>query len=356
MAAAVVIVSAVAGAVALHAERKASNAQAASAPSVVSSAATVAEAKQARWPVVLQAMGAIAPWQEALISAQVSGLRLIEIRADVGDQVRRGQVLARYDREALEIERSRLQAQWQQAETTRSRALQLDGTGGISEQDMLQYVTQADVAKAQLRSVELQIRQADVLAPDDGVISARSAKLGAVASVGQELFRLIRKGRLEWRGELTASQLAQVRIGQRVRLALPDGHSATATVRRMAPALDTQSRLGVALADIEGGTHARAGMYVQGVLELAESPAVVVPAGAVVIRDGRSYVMTLTDEDRVIERRVEIGRRRSTLTEILSGLRPGERLISQGAGLFYTGDLVRVVPANADSAPKMNQP
>src|SRR3546814_21156386 len=54
----------------------------------------------------------------------------------------------------------------------------------------------------------------DLLAPDDGVISARSATVGAVLPAGQELFRLIRRGRLEWHAEVAASDLAKLKSGQ----------------------------------------------------------------------------------------------------------------------------------------------
>src|SRR5690606_39080115 len=106
------------------------------------------------------------------------------------------------------------------------------------------------------------------------------ATLGAVATNGQELFRLERQNRLEWRGEFTAAQLASIAIGQEVTLKLPDGHSAEARVRQIAPLLDTRSRLGLVYAAIEPGSMARAGMYVDGRITLPSSRAVVVPASS----------------------------------------------------------------------------
>lgn len=304
---------------------------------------TVATAAQADWPTVLEASGAIAPWQEAVIGAQVSGLRLDEIRVNVGDRVKRGEVLAVFDADLLRADEARLKASWLQADANRRRALQLKGTGGISEQEVLQYVTEADVAKAQLQSTQLQLRYAKVTAPDDGVISARSATVGAVSSSGQEQFRMIRQNRLEWRGELTAVQLAQFQPGQRIHLILPDGATATATVRQTAPALDTQTRLGIVYSDIEPGSTARAGMYAKGNVVLTESPAVTVPATSVVIRDGRSYVPRLVEGDRISLQVVTVGRRQGEAVEIVSGIKVGDRVTAQGAGFLNDGDLVRVV-------------
>ena len=312
---------------------------------------TVAAAAQAQWPATLDASGAIAPWQEAAIGAQVAGLRLAEIRVNVGDEVKRGQVLAVFDADLLRADEARLKATWQQAEANRQRALQLKSSGGISQQDVLQYETQAEVSKAQLRTTQLQLRYAEVTAPDDGVISARSATVGTVSNSGQELFRMIRQSRLEWRGELTAAQLAQVKPGQRTGLALPDGSAATAKVRQTAPSLDGQTRLGLVYADLEPGSAARAGMYAKGSVVLAQSAAVIVPAVSVVIRDGRSYVPKLVGANRVTLQAVTVGRRQGDAVEIVSGVAPGDRVVVQGAAFLNDGDVVRVATAAPAAQP-----
>jgi len=331
-------------------------------PGKAAQAATVtaAAATLANWPAVLEASGAIAPWQEAVVGAQVTGLHLTEVNVNVGDRVRKGQVLARFDEGLLRADEAQLKAAWTQADTNRRRAQQLKDSGGISEQDILQYATQADTARAQLDAKQLQLRYAVVVAPDDGVISARSATLGAVAGSGQELFRMIRQNRLEWRGELNAAQLAQIARGQRISLALPDGATAVATVRQTAPALDVQTRLGLVYADLEPGTTtARAGMYANGRIVLAQRPALIVPAAAVVIRDGHSYVLKLPsasaasgDVRSVALAAVTTGRRQGTDTEIVAGLKAGEQVVVQGAGFLNEGDAVRLaIATGAASAP-----
>lgn len=104
----------------------------------------------------------------------------------------------------------------------------------LSDQEALQFSTEARTATALLAGKRLELRYTAILAPDDGVISARTATLGAVVPAGQELFRMIRKNRLEWRGELTAPQLRDVAKGQRIALRLPDGSDASAVVLRTA--------------------------------------------------------------------------------------------------------------------------
>lgn len=306
---------------------------------------TVARAEARNWSGSISAPGNIAPWQESIIGAQVAGLRLAELHAQVGDVVKRGQVLARYDADLLQTELAQLSASVEQAEANKARALRLKGTGSISEQEILNGVTLAAITSAQLAAKRLQIGYATVRAPDDGIISARSATLGSVAQNGQELFRLIRGQRLEWRGELTAQQLAQIGLGQTVRLQLPDGKIAQAKVRQIAPSFDFQTRLALVYADIPPGSNARAGMYAQGEFALAERQALVLPAAAVVLRDGRPQVLLMENGNRVKIARVQLGRRQGAEVEVVQGIAAGQSVVLQGAGLLNDGDTVLVAGA-----------
>ncbi len=305
---------------------------------------TTALPRHANWTDTLTTSGAIAPWQEASIGAQIGGYQLADVMANVGDQVKKGQVLARFDAELLRADAAQLQANYDQAAANEKRSLNLQKETAISEQSVLQAVTTAKVAAAQLAAKRLQLRYTDVIAPDDGVISARTATLGAVTPVGQELFRLIRQNRLEWRGELTAAQLAQIAKGQRISLSLPDGSAASAIVRQVAPTLDGQSRLGTLYADIEPGSQARAGMYANGHVAMTQSPALIVPAQAVVMRDGRNYVATLGDVSatpRIAMQEVTTGRRQGEDIEITKGLGDTTPIVVKGAGFLNDNDLVR---------------
>jgi RND family efflux transporter MFP subunit len=306
---------------------------------------TVTRPVSAIWPITLEASGAIAAWQEASIGAQVGGYRLIEVAVNVGDQVTKGQVLARFDPAMLQADEARLKANDEQARANEQRMLSLQKTGTASDRDVLQFVTQARTAAALLEANRLQLRYTDVMAPDDGVISSRTATLGAVVPIGQELFRLIRQNRLEWRGELTAVQLAHVEIGQSVEITLSDGGTTIAKVRQTAPSLDPQSRLGIVYADIPPGSPARAGMYADGRVVIGQSEALVVPAESVTIRDGHGYVLKLMDASatpRVSLRPISVGRRRGNQLQIVNGIDRDDRIVVAGAGFLNEGDVVRV--------------
>lgn len=327
---------------------------------------TAAVPRQVEWPSSLQASGIVAPWQEAVISSQSTGLRIATLNVAVGDVVKAGQLLARFDTATLLAARAELsaglakaQAAASQADTNRGRALRVQIAGAMSDQEVQRYVTEAvtaktqiAVARAQLDANRLQLRQAEILAPDDGLISAQSATLGAVANSGQELFRLVRQGRLEWRGEFGPEQIARIAVGQEVGLRLPDGSAAMARVRQIAPLLDARSRLGLVYADIDPGSLLRGGMYVDGAVALPASHALVVPASSVVVRDGRSTVFRLLGsggQSKVRAQQVVVGRRVGADVEILEPLAVGERIVAQGAGLLADGDtvLVKSTPTGA---------
>ncbi|AQR63059.1 hypothetical protein BZG35_16380 [Brevundimonas sp. LM2] len=315
------------------------------------------------WPVTLEASGSVTPWQETVIGSALGGLQINALYAGVGDRVRAGQVLLRMDADQLRAEADRLEALLQQAEAeavqaeaNHSRAAQLAGTGAVSDQERLRYETEAGTARAraraaaaELRVQQVQLRYADIRAPDDGVISARAATQGSIVGVGQEMFRLIRQGRLEWRGELTATQLAQVRPGQSVSLTLSDGTVASARVRQTAPGVDASTRLGLVYADITPGS-ARSGTYVTGRIAIADGLVNAAPARSVVIRDGRSLVFGVSTRNgvsRLTAYPVVIGRRRGGRVELIGATPPDGRVVTTGVAFLNDGDAVKFASPNA---------
>jgi len=329
---------------------------------------TTVQVKQQDWDEALTASGAIAAWQESVVGAPLAGLRLVSVEVDVGAVIRKGQVLARFDDALLQADAQRLQALLAQADAESARARRdaeraqaLRPSGALSEQSVLLTLTEAESAAAAVRSAraalkakQVEIDYAVVRAADDGVISERSATLGAVPERGEPLFRFIRQQRLEWRGELGAAQLAKVRVGQRVRLTLPDGSSANAQLRQIAPTLGDAARMGRVYADLPVGSAARAGMYVQGEIGLARSPAQVVPASALVVRDGRSLVFTVNADGgagHVSARTVTVARRRQRQVDVGGSLEPGAWVVDQGAGFLAEGDRVQIVAGRAATAP-----
>jgi len=200
---------------------------------------------------------------------------------------------------------------------------------------------------------QLKVTQTAVVAPDDGIISARSATVGAVLPAGQELFRMIRQGRLEWRAEVQAADLAQIEPGTRATVTPAGGTAIAGKVRMVAPTVDPQTRLGIVYVDLPAPGSARAGMFARGEFELGSSSALTLPASAVQLREGFSYVFKVGADSKVTQAKITVGRRVGDRVEVTGGLEPDARVVASGGGFLAENDTVRIVdapPAAAASA------
>jgi RND family efflux transporter MFP subunit len=193
----------------------------------------------------------------------------------------------------------------------------------------------------------LRLQQTQVLAPDSGVISARGATVGAVVPAGQELFRLIRGSRLEWRAEVAASDLALLKPGQPVKVSAAGATPVAGKVRMVAPTVDAATRNGIVYVDLPQPALLKAGMFARGEFETGSSSALTLPQTAVLLRDGFAYVFRIGADNRVTQTKVNVSRRAGERIEVTSGLEPGARVVASGAGFLSDGDTVRVVDAPA---------
>lgn len=314
-------------------------------------------------PITLSANGSVAAWQEAIIGAEISDLRLTAVSVEVGDLVKQGQVLATFAEESLltDVAQSRAalaeaEANLADAHANAERAQQVQSSGALSEQQVTQYLTgektalaKRQSAKAHLDAQLLRLKYTKVVASDDGVISSRSATLGAVATKGQELFRLIRQNRLEWRAEVTASELAQLKPGHSVNVEVPNVGTLKGRIRTMAPSLDEKSRNGLIYVDLPYASRQgfRAGMFAHGEFELGMKTTLTLPQAALSLREGFSYVFKLIKAEgelaKVSQVKVQLGRRNDDYLEILSGVSAEDQVIAQGASFLADGDTVKVL-------------
>jgi RND family efflux transporter MFP subunit len=319
---------------------------------------TVSIAKKAEQPEYLKVSGQIVPWEEASVSALVSGLQIVKVGVRIGDKVTKGEQLALLDDSTIlpqlthaEAAVAEASAAALEATSYRNRANALGGAGALSAHAILQATTKAAIAEAELTQAKTALTLAQwrlghthIISPDSGVISSRTAELGEVKQSGEELFRIIRQDRLEWRPELTGAQIATLHIGLAVRLQIPDGPVVSGRIRQFSPSLSRTTRLGFAFVDLDRSAVALAGMYVSGDIEIARREVVLVPTDSVVVRDGHSYGVTLSgDFAKLVP--VTVGQRLPTATEILSGIEPGIVMIVRGAGFLGNGTRVRVVSA-----------
>ena len=323
--------------------------------------------QSAEWPLTTVASGGIYAWQTASISSESSGQRIVELLADVGSVVRKGQVLARLASDSLaadlrsqEANVAQARGKLAQADAEAERARRLKDNGTLSEQKVLDYQVSAQTARATLDSAlatldtqRIALTHARIVAIDDGIVTARSASLGQVVTTGTELFQLMRQQRLEWRAEVTPRQIAQLRAGQRARVSLPDGKTVEARLRLVAPTLDANTRTGIAYFDLPASalaTGAHPGVYVRGEIGTGAAVATVLPSTAVTLRDGNSYVFEIGTDARVAQRQVQTGRRVGAQVEVLGNLPAGSRVVNGGGSFLKDGDTVQVRDATTPAA------
>ena len=318
---------------------------------------TVTHPRVQQWPLQVRANGNITAWQEAVVGTEIGGLRLTELLVDVGDRVHKGQLLARLQQQSVAAELAQSKATLAEAvaaltEATANaeRARRVKGKGTMSEQQTANYLTaeltaraRVDALRARVHSDEIRLAQTQVVAPDAGTISSRTATLGSVVQTGDELFRLIRGDRLEWRAELPAAELAMIAPGMPVTLTSSGNQTLTGKVRRIAPTLDAQSRNGLVYVDLSPNTQARAGMYARGEIILGQQAMQTLPQSALLLRDGFHYLFVLEKDQSLRQIKVTPGRRQGNEVAVLSGVDSDWQIVDSGVGFLNDGDRVKVV-------------
>jgi multidrug efflux pump subunit AcrA (membrane-fusion protein) len=294
-------------------------------------------------PIKTIANGTVGIWQEAVIGTETMGLRLIDLRIDVGDRVRAGDVLAVFASDTIRAELAQALAGLAEAEAILDEARQ---SGNRTNEQRAQ--ARIEMARAQVKLQELRLAQCTLIAPDEGVISARMASVGSVPGAGSELFRLIRQGRIEWRAEFTVDELSRIQPGMRAQIDAPSGARVEGHVRLISPVMDTQTRNALVYVDLpaigtNGSGGLKPGMFVRGSLDAGQNSVLTVPKSSVTFRDGFTYAYRLLSDQRVERIKVQTGRITKDRIEIVSGLTSNDSIVSSGVGFLSDGDLVRVV-------------
>lgn len=312
----------------------------------------------------LAATGSVHAWQELVIAPQLGGYRVEAVKVDIGHTVKAGQELARLDDGLLASEvnarraavnksqalADKAEADYRRAQTLEARKLLSTADLERRHSDWLAAQADSELARANLDSAELNLKNARITAPAAGVISARSVNLGEIAQVGKAMFRLLRDNRIEWRAEVPESQLLQLRAGQSVRVHTADGKSLTGTLRSIDPTVDANKRNATVYVDLPQPGGARPGMFARGEFLLDNAAASTIPLASVVRSDGYSYVFAV-GKDRIVQRRrVETGALAGDRIEVVRGLAGGEVIVHSGAAFLKDGDRVDV--ASSDGAPK----
>lgn len=334
------------------------------------------------------ATGTIQAVEETLVQPLVEGLSIRSLAVDIGDTVEADGTMATLNEDALLLTRSQneanlakaraslaqyqaqlveAQANAQEAVRVSARNAKLRESGSVStaladqteaaaaaalarvnSAEQLIAVAQSDikVVEAQISDVDLRLARTVVKAPVAGTVSARTAKVGAIATgSGQPLFTIIRDGAVEMRADVSESDLLKLSVGQKAKLKLADSSvTLDGRVRLISPTVDADTRLGTVFISIAEADKARVGMYANADITVEEKQALALPLTAVT--SGKTETVVRKVRDGVVEMaRVETGIQDGRYIEILSGLSDGDEVVAKAGAYVRDGD--RITPVKA---------
>ncbi len=308
--------------------------------------------------------GTIAARRDLPIGADSETGRIAAVLVEAGDQVRRGQVLARLDTATLAPEVARLEASLEQAraeadlaEAEYGRAAAVSAAGALSREEIERRRAAAVTAKARVRVAEAQLAESrarlarsEIRAPAAGVVLARSAEVGQIAGPGGGvLFRLAEGGQVELRGQVAEQDLARLATGQSATVELTGITTPFAgTVRLIGAIIDPASRLGEVRIALEPDPRLRPGAFARGEIAVGADRRPVVPQTAVLSDAKGVHVIVIGAKYRAERRDVRISGTTPAGVVIGEGLRGDERVVGMAGAFLRAGEQVRVAsPAKA---------
>jgi HlyD family secretion protein len=201
------------------------------------------------------------------------------------------------------------------------------------------------------RELQVKLAQTEVKAPVGGLISRRTARLGAAAGgAGEPLFRIIKDGAIDLDAEAPEQALPRLAVGMSAQLALPGvADKVSGTVRLIATEVDKASRTGRVRIALDPGARAHVGGFASAEITLTRSQGVGVPASAVA-RDATGARALVVRDGVVEQRKVTIGVAEGDAVEIAGGVNAGEMVVARAAAFLRPGDRVSAVTTVAEGA------
>ena len=335
--------------------------------------------------------GSVVARDEILVAPEVDGLAIIELLAQEGDKVAEGQVLARLSRVTLDVQKAQNDAQIARAEALmaqaraqiaeadanlvqannafdRTKALRESGNTSVETFDQRAAaarsgqaransarqalaIASADLALAQAQGKDIAVKLArtEIKASRAGVVSRRTARLGAMASVLPQtdpLFRIIADGAVELEAQVAEVELPKLKLGQGVAVTPAGANDALAgTIRLIMPEVDKASRLGRVLVALDGNPPVAIGSFARGIIETGRKRAVTLPLSAITYNRAGATVQSVKD-GKVTTKPVTLGLVGHGRAEIVSGIAEGETVVARAGTFVRDGDIVTPVATN----------
>lgn len=299
---------------------------------------------------------------ESQVVAKTSGVAL-QVMAEVGQQVRAGQVLVRLDSARAELQAAQSEAQLRKLEANYNRSRQLASQQLLSANDLDQLKFDLENARAVNRMARLELSYANVLAPISGVIAERSIKPGNFVQINTPIFRIVDTSRLEATLNVPERELATLKAGLPVQLsvdALP-GQVFQGRVDRVAPVVDSGSGTFRVVCAFDGGGLLQPGMFGRLKIDYDQrADALTIPRNAL-LEDNDDPAVFVVRDDKASRVPIKLGYYDGPWVEVRAGLKPGDRVVTAGKVALREGSKVQVIgdpakPAAPAAKPEGKQP
>jgi membrane fusion protein (multidrug efflux system) len=293
---------------------------------------------------------------EASVVAKTSGV-MVQLMAEEGDMVTKGQVLARIDPERLRLEAQRSLATVRKLENNFRRSKELVERKLVSADAHDQIRYELESARASYDLAQLELSYTNVTAPISGVVAQRMFKPGNLIALNTPVFRIVDNSRLEAVLNVPERELATLKKGQPIQMAvdaLPN-QVFTGIIDRVSPVVDSGSgTFRVVGVFAGGGTLLRPGMFgrIQVVYD-QRNDALTIPRTALLEEEGEPAVFTVRDK-KAVRVPVTLGYVNGELAEIRAGLKEGEPVITAGKVAVRDGTEVEVLNPASDAAVAAN--
>jgi RND family efflux transporter MFP subunit len=289
--------------------------------------------------------GSLTPLRHVDLSAQTSGTVQV-VKVQLGDRVRKGQLLARLDARLARAQVQQAEANLRSAkaralaagsQAARTERLAKEGASSGSQLDSAVVENESAIAGVEAAAASLAIAKSNlsktrITAPWTGTLAAVHLEVGGSVAPGQPAFRLVDVDRLRVSAGVSSKVVQQLRLGQTARVYLTDGGvvGSAGAVARIGPEADPRARTYPVEIEVPNeNNRLRAGMVARVEIEVGSRPnAIVIPELALV--DGATPHVFVVNETTARKRNVVPGERNGDDLEIREGLQIGERVVTLG--------------------------
>lgn len=311
----------------------------------------------------VRATGRLVVREEVAVGTELTGYRVADVMVDEGDQVKKGQALARLDDTLLRAQIAQAEATLAQQKASASlrknqfeRAESLGKAGALSVDAVDQARAAYETANAALMAAEaavneMRVRQARMTlrAPEGGVILQRAIRPGDISSVASATpyFRIARDGLVELDAEMPDRRLADIKVGDTAMVHLPTGQSLPGKVRFVSPRVDQNTNLGRVRIEMGYNVALRPGSFAEATFDSVASETVTVRGSAVRYEAGGPVLMVVDEKNQVHRTPVTLGERYGDFVQVVQGPPAGTRVLATGAAFTLDGDVIQPISEDA---------